>query len=83
MLLFHAAKTEFRMENPLKSVPIPRFQKADVEPFIQEEIENMLKSCTYSREAETLMRRKFAMRRNQASYRLRANGTHEDTRGAS
>jgi hypothetical protein len=58
---FTWANTEFRMENPMKSVPIPRFQKVDVEPFTQEEIESMLKACTYSREAETLMRRKFAM----------------------
>ena len=51
----------------MKSVPIPRFQKVDVEPFTQEEIERMLKSCTYSREAETFMRRKFAMRRPTAN----------------
>lgn len=51
----------------MKSVPIPRFQKVDVEPFTQEEIESMLKACTYSREAETFMRRKFAMRRPTAN----------------
>lgn len=64
---FTWANTEFRMENPMKSVPIPRFQKVDVEPFTQEEIESMLKACNYSREAETLMRRKFAMRRPTAN----------------
>lgn len=64
---FTWANTEFRMENPMKSVPIPRFQKVDVEPFTQEEIESMLKACTYSREAETFMRRKFAMRRPTAN----------------
>ena len=64
---FTWANTEFRMENPMKSVPIPRFQKVDVEPFTQEEIESMLKACTYAREAETFMRRKFAMRRPTAN----------------
>jgi integrase len=61
------ASTEFRIESPMKSVPVPRFQKVDVEPFTQEEIERMLKACTYSREAETFMRRKFAMRRPTAN----------------
>jgi hypothetical protein len=51
----------------MKSVPIPRFQKVDVEPFTQEEIERMLKVCTYSREAETFMCRKVAMRRPTAN----------------
>ncbi len=48
-------------------VPVPRFQKVDVEPFTQEEIECMLKACTYSRDAETFMHRKFAMRRPTAN----------------
>ena len=43
---FTWAHTEFRFENPMKSVPVPRFQKVDVEPFTQEEIERMLKVCT-------------------------------------
>jgi integrase/recombinase XerD len=64
---FTWAHTEFRFENPMKSVPVPRFQKVDVEPFTQEEIERMLKVCTYSREADTFMRRKFAMRRPTAN----------------
>ena len=58
---------EFRMENPMKSVPAPKFQKVEVEPFTQEEITRMLKVCTYSREAETFIRRKFAMRRPTAN----------------
>jgi hypothetical protein len=51
------------MENPMKSVPAPKFPKVEDEPFTQEDINHMLKVCTYSREAETLIRRKFAMRR--------------------
>ena len=64
---FTWASTEFRIESPMKSVPVPRFQKVDVEPFTQDEIERMLKACTYSREAETFIRRKFAMRRPTAN----------------
>lgn len=65
--LFTWASTDFRIEGPMKSVPIPRFQKVDLEPFTQEEIERMLKVCIYSLEAETFMRRKFAMRRPTAN----------------
>lgn len=64
---FTWANDEFRMENPMKSVPAPKFQKVEVEPFTQEEITRMLKVCTYSREAETFIRRKFAMRRPTAN----------------
>ena len=39
----------------MKSVP-------DVDAFTQDEIECMLKACTHSREADTFIRRKFAMR---------------------
>ncbi|MGB8984458.1 MAG: tyrosine-type recombinase/integrase, partial [Anaerolineales bacterium] len=60
---FTWANGEFRMENPMKNVPAPKFQKVEVEPFTQEEITRMLKACTYCREAETFIRRKFAMRR--------------------
>ena len=60
---FRWANVEFQIESPMKSVPIPRFPNVDVEPCTQEEIERMLKVCTYSREVETFMRRKFAMRR--------------------
>jgi integrase len=62
---FTWAHTEFRLENPMKRVPGPRFQKVDVEPFTQEEIEHMLKVCTYSRETDTFTHRKFAMRRRR------------------
>ena len=51
---FTWANGEFRMENPMKSVPAPKFQKVEVEPFTQEEISRMLKVCMYSREAETM-----------------------------
>jgi integrase/recombinase XerD len=64
---FTWAHTEFKMESPMKGVPIPKFKAPEIEPFTQEEIERMLKACTYSREAETFIRRKFAMRRPTAN----------------
>ena len=39
----------------------------DVEPYTREEIARVLKVCNYSREAETFIRRKFAMRRPKAN----------------
>jgi site-specific recombinase XerD len=63
---FTWANDEFQMQNPMKSVPAPKFQKVEVEPFTQEEITSMPRVCTYSREAETCIRRKFAMRRPTA-----------------
>jgi integrase/recombinase XerD len=63
---FTWAQTEFRLDNPMKHVPGPRFQKVDVEPFTREEISRMLKACMYSREADTLARRQFVMRRATA-----------------
>jgi integrase/recombinase XerD len=56
---FTWAHTEFKMENPMKSVPAPKFKAP--------EIERMLKACTYSREAETFIRKKFAIRRPTAN----------------
>lgn len=64
---FTWAHTEFKMNNPMKSVPAPKFKVPDVEPYTQDEIERMLKACTYSREAETFIRKKFAMRRPTAN----------------
>lgn len=64
---FTWAHTEFTMNNPMKSVPAPKFKVPDVEPYTQDEIGRMLKACTYSREAETFIRKKFAMRRPTAS----------------
>ena len=49
---FTWANTEFRMENPMKSVPVPRFQKVEIEPFAQEEVSRMLKARPYSRDVD-------------------------------
>jgi integrase/recombinase XerD len=51
----------------MKNVPAPKYKMPDVEPFIQEEIECMLKACTYSREANTFIRKKYAMLRPTAN----------------
>ena len=64
---FTWAHTEFKMESPMKRVPVPKFKAPEIEPFTQEEIERMLKACTYSREADTFIRKKFTMRRPTAS----------------
>ena len=64
---FAWVKAEFHLDNPMKSVPAPRFQKAEVEPFTREEITRMLKACIYAREADTLARRRFVMRRPTAN----------------
>ena len=43
---FTWANTEFRMENPMKSVPVLRFQRVDVESCTQDEIERKMNACT-------------------------------------
>ncbi len=53
---FNWASQEFKMANPMKEVPPPRFKKTPVEPFTQEEVEHMLKACIFTREADTNMR---------------------------
>jgi integrase/recombinase XerD len=64
---FNWASREFKMKNPMKEVPPPRFKKTPVEPFTQEDVEHMLKACIYTREADTNMRHKFVMRRPTAN----------------
>ncbi len=63
---FSWAKTEFNLSTPMKDVPPPRFKRAPVEAYTQDEVERMLKSCTYSKEAKTQTRHKFVMRRSTA-----------------
>jgi len=64
---FTWAKTEFGMENPMKTIPAPRFQAVEVEPFTREEIIRMLRACIYSREEHPQYRRQFVMRRPTAN----------------
>lgn len=55
------------MENPMKEVPGPRFQKAPVDSYTQEEVRKLIKACLYAKEADTQFRRKFVMRRPTAN----------------
>jgi integrase/recombinase XerD len=64
---FRWAQKEFQVENPMTDIPVPRFQKAPVQPFTQDEVLRMLKVCIYCREANTADRRRFVMRRPTAN----------------
>ena len=64
---FTWASRELRVENPMKEIPAPRFQRTQVEPFNQDEVLRMLKACIYSREANPADRRRFVMRRPSAN----------------
>ncbi len=55
------------MENPMKEVPAPKFRNPPIEPFTQEDVQRMLKACTYTREADSVNRRRFVMRRPTAN----------------
>jgi integrase/recombinase XerD len=64
---FTWASREFRVENPMKEIPAPRFQNAPIEPFTQDDVQRMLKACVFSREADPVNRRRFVMRRPTAN----------------
>jgi len=55
------------MDNPMKEVPGPRFQRAPVDCFIQDEVRKLIKACLYAKEADTNERRRFSMRRPTAN----------------
>jgi integrase/recombinase XerD len=61
------ASRELGVENPMDEIPVPRFQRAPVEPYSQEEVERMLKACLYAREAAPSNRHRFVMRRHTAN----------------
>lgn len=63
---FRWVAEEFQIDNPMLSIPAPRFTDAPVEPFSKDDIEAMLKACDYCEEARTNQRRKFTMRRPTA-----------------
>ena len=60
------ACAEFDLANPMKNVPIPKFEFPPIEPFSKEDVEKLLKAAEYCREASTDRRKKFAMRRATA-----------------
>ncbi|MDK1119339.1 MAG: phage integrase N-terminal SAM-like domain-containing protein [Anaerolineae bacterium] len=53
---FAWASKEFKIRNPIKDVPPPRFQRAPVDAFSQKELELMLKACIHTLEADTYYR---------------------------
>lgn len=64
---FTWASKELGVDNPVKEIPAPRFQRNPVNPFTQEELQRMLKACLYAREAAPSNRRRFVMRRHTAN----------------
>ena len=57
---------EFDLPNPMKKVPVPKFEFPPIEPFSKEQIEKLIKASEYCREANTDRRRKFTMKRPTA-----------------
>ncbi|MBC8508017.1 MAG: phage integrase N-terminal SAM-like domain-containing protein, partial [Chloroflexi bacterium] len=55
------AARELQLPNIMKDVPAPRIQKVPTLPFTQDDVQRMLKVCTYSREAHPGNRRSFVM----------------------
>ncbi len=64
---FEWARLEFKIANPVREVPPPKFKTAPVEVYTQDEVECMLKACVYSREARPHDRHKFVMHRPTAN----------------
>ena len=56
------AARELQLPNIMKDVPAPRINKVPISPLTQDEVQHMLKVCTYSREAHPGNRRSFVMR---------------------
>lgn len=57
---------EFGLDNPLKPIPAPKFQIAEVSPFTQPEVEALLKAVEYTRDVRFRDGRHFAARRPTA-----------------
>lgn len=60
------ANREFDLPNPIKAIPAPKFEMAQIDPFSKEEVEALLKVCEYCKEVQPSNRRKFIMRRATA-----------------
>lgn len=59
---FTWASREFQIQSPMINVPAPRFNVKPVEPFTQDNVQQMLKVCVYSKKSEPGNRRGFVMR---------------------
>jgi integrase len=47
---FTWACREFNLPNPIKAIPAPKFEMAQIEPFSKEAAEALLKACEYAEE---------------------------------
>lgn len=63
---FTWASREFKIDNPMKAVPAPRYEDPPIEPMTKEQIEALLKASEFCREAHTDRRKKFAKKRQTA-----------------
>lgn len=55
------------MDNPVKSIPSPKYPQHVIQTFSKEEIEKLIKSCLYSKGAQPNNRKSFVMRRPSAN----------------
>jgi integrase/recombinase XerD len=60
---FTWAKTEFGIPDPMDGVPVPRFHKAQIQPFTRDQLQALLTACDRSRDARTERRRSFTFER--------------------
>ena len=58
---------EFKLPNPAKEITPPKFPQHVIQTFSKEDLEKLIKSCVYSREAKTDDRKPFVMRRHSAN----------------
>jgi integrase/recombinase XerD len=58
---------EFGYANPAREVTPPKFPKHVVEAFTKEEVEKLLKACTYNQTAQTEFRKAYTTRRPTAN----------------
>jgi integrase/recombinase XerD len=64
---FSWASIEFQIDSPIKNVPPPKFSIKEIIPFSKDDIDKILRACVYSREADTVIRKKYSMRRPTAN----------------
>ena len=64
---FSWLEKEFGIENPVKSIPSPKYPQHVIQTFSKEEIEKLIKFCLYTRESQPYNRRSFVMRRPSAN----------------
>ena len=61
--LFGWLAREFGAANPMTNVPAPKTKRSPVETFTRDEVDALLKAAEWAREAKTVLRREYRMRR--------------------